>query len=156
MLSNSVIMEGECWRSVKKPSLEILKAKFFRLQDRLFFNSKEKSFLSIPWCWVIRAGSRDRILYVLDKSKDKKMPFLKSGSCYGANRSDAHEEEYEKGKEFRRFPVVHGHLSKRTGHVCHKRGESASAADTAVLKIQVSHPRNIRAPWSATSMGKGQ
>lgn len=85
------------------------------------------------------------------------MPFLKSELCYGVNRPGAHEEEYEKEKELRSFPIVPGHQGKRSGHVCYKHGEeSASAADTTVQEIQVSCPRNIRAPWPATSKGKGE
>ena len=92
------------------------------------------------------------------------MPFLKSELCYGVNRPDEHEEEYEKERELKSFPgcsllepIVHGHQGKRAGHVCYTHGgESSSTADTAVQEIQVSHHRNIRAPWPATSMSKGQ
>ena len=72
------------------------------------------------------------------------MPFLKSELCYGVNRSDADEEEYEKERELRSFPIVHGHQGKKADRVCYKHGrESASAADNTVQEIQVSHPRNI-------------
>lgn len=36
-----------------------------------FLLSREKHLLTVPWLWVIKAGSRDMILYVLDMSKHK-------------------------------------------------------------------------------------
>lgn len=83
----------------------------------------------------------------MDMNKHKINAFLKSKLCYGVNRPGAHEGEYEKEREFRSFPIAHGHQGIRAGHVCYKHGgESAAAADTTVQEIQVSHPRNIRGP----------